>query len=216
MGSNKDARLTIVSNQCQFNRAARVGVTAQPHLSVDTILAIRLRMIHRARYGMLPGLIFLALAGCSDAKPRTEEVDGGRVSGLDGTSTVAVASPPDIAPAEARPADVVRHYYATIGKRQYQTAYALWADSGKASGKTRAEFARGFTETALTIATIGDSIRIGGAAGSQYATVPVTIDATLRDGTSQHFVGTYTLRRAMVDGATPEQRRWHIYSADLH
>jgi hypothetical protein len=37
----------------------------------------------------------------------------------------------------------------------------------------------------------------------------------LRNGTHQHFVGTYTVRRAMVDGATPEQRRWHIYSAHL-
>ena len=54
-----------------------------------------------------------------------------------------------------------------------------------------------------------------GAAGSQYATVPVVVDATLRNGTRQHFEGNYTLRRTMVDGATPEQRRWHIYSGDL-
>ena len=66
-----------------------------------------------------------------------------------------------------------------------------------------------------TTAAIGDSISIEAAAGSQYATVPVTSDAVLRDGSQQRFVGTYTVRRAMVDGATPEQRAWHIYSAKL-
>jgi ornithine carbamoyltransferase len=50
---------------------------------------------------------------------------------------------------------------------------------------------------------------------ARYATVPVIIDAVTRDGTKQRFTGTYTLRRAMVDGATPEQRRWRIYSARL-
>jgi len=57
--------------------------------------------------------------------------------------------------------------------------------------------------------------RMEGAAGSQFATVPVVIDAVLRNGQAQHFEGTYTLRRALVEGATPEQRRWHIYAAEM-
>jgi hypothetical protein len=173
-------------------------------------------MIHPAHCRILPGLMFVALAGCRDAKPHEGDV----VNATSSDTTIAVEHPraplqPENA-GDAGPADVVRRYYTMIGKRQYETAYALWSDSGRASGKTRVEFARGFTQTALTIATVGDSVRVEGAAGSQYATVPVTIDATLRDGTHQHYVGTYTLRRAMVDGATPEQRSWHIYSAKLH
>ena len=63
--------------------------------------------------------------------------------------------------------------------------------------------------------TIGDSTRIEGAAGSEYATIPVTVDAETSRGERQHFVGTYTLRRVMVDGAPAEDRRWHIESAHL-
>ena len=39
--------------------------------------------------------------------------------------------------------------------------------------------------------------------------------ATQRDGSQLKFVGAYMLRRAVADGATPEQRAWRIASADL-
>jgi hypothetical protein len=119
-------------------------------------------------------------------------------------------------PADNTPPAFVAGYYSAIQSRRYADAYALWSDSGRASGKTRAEFANGFAQTATVYVTVGDSVHIEGAAGSQYATVPVAVDATLRSGERQHFVGEYVLRRAMVDGATAEQRRWHIYSARLH
>jgi hypothetical protein len=114
------------------------------------------------------------------------------------------------------PAEIIRRYYDAIQKRDYDSAYALWGDSGKDSRQRREEFAAGFAQTAQVRVAIGDSVRNGAAAGSQYATVPVVINAVLRNGAKQHFTGTYTVRRAMVDGATLEQRRWHIYSAELH
>ena len=51
--------------------------------------------------------------------------------------------------------------------------------------------------------------------GSRYIEVPVSVEATSRDGKVRRFVGAYTLRRSVVDGATPEQRAWRIASADL-
>ena len=116
---------------------------------------------------------------------------------------------------ETAPSDVVRRYYGAIAAHDYDQAYALWGQSGRASGKTRADFAAGFANTAEVRATITDSARIEGAAGSQYATVPVVVNAVLSNGQKQRFTGTYTLRRSMVDGATPAQRVWHIYTADL-
>jgi hypothetical protein len=154
-------------------------------------------------YGILLALVFLALSGCRDAKPRSEHASVSPSQQSKNTDMGAGA------------ADVVRRYYDAIRNGQYDSAYALWEGSGKASGQARAEFASGFAQTERTIVSIGDSLRIEGAAGSQYASVPVTIDAILRGGARQHFNGTYTLRRSMVDGASPEQRRWHIYSADL-
>lgn len=114
-----------------------------------------------------------------------------------------------------QPAEVLRRYYAAIEGRDFAAAYALWGQDGRASGQSLEQFAAGFDKTTHVDATVGDSVRVEGAAGSQYATVPVTVDATLRGGGEQHFTGTYTLRRVMVDGATAAQRRWHIYKAAL-
>jgi hypothetical protein len=112
-------------------------------------------------------------------------------------------------------ANVVRQYYRDIQNREFAAAYARWSDDGRATGKTREAFANGFANTTAVAATVADSGTIEGAAGSQYVTVPVRVEATLRNGTQQHFAGTYTLRRAMVDGATRAQRQWHIFKADL-
>ena len=112
-------------------------------------------------------------------------------------------------------AAVIGGYYSAIQSGRYRDAYSVWSDSGRASGQTPTRFAAGFGQTASVNVTVGDSVSVEGAAGSQYATVPVTVDATLRSGERQHFVGTYTLRRSLVDGASPAQREWKIYSADL-
>jgi hypothetical protein len=117
---------------------------------------------------------------------------------------------------DSTPVAVIRRYYASIQSRKYDDAYTLWSDSGRASGKTALEFAQGFSGTGSVSVSVGHTVRIEGAAGSQYATVPVIVDAVLASGKRQHFVGTYTLRRAMVDGASREQRQWRIYSAHLH
>ncbi len=154
----------------------------------------------------------LAIAACGDRPARVGPNDSAGTSVKPSQPAVkdTLASDTSVTPAQ-----LVRRYYAAIQARDYDAAYALWGQSGQASGKSRGDFAEGFAETTQVRPTVSDSVRMEGAAGSQYATVPVVVDATLRNGTRQHFEGTYTLRRAMVDGATPEQRRWHIYSADL-
>jgi hypothetical protein len=155
----------------------------------------------------------LVIAACGDRGARVER----DTTAARAPATERPALAPDSIPADTiSPEEVVRRYYDAIQKRDYDAAYGLWEDGGKSSGKSRAEFAAGFAQTAQVRVAIGDSVRSGAAAGSQYVTVPVTIDAVLRSGVKQHFTGTYIIRRAMVDGATVEQRRWHIYSADLH
>ena len=114
-------------------------------------------------------------------------------------------------PAAARA--VVQRYYAAIERGRYRTAYQLW---NGASGKSYAAFASGFARTAHTRVVTGTPTDGEGAAGSVFVTVPVTVTATLRNGTRQRFRGSYVLRRVNgVDGATPVQLRWHIASARL-
>jgi hypothetical protein len=161
----------------------------------------------------------LAIVACGEKQSRNER-ESATVVPPDATvgdqrPTTATITDTSATDTSVAPAQLVRRYYAAIQSRKYDSAYSLWGQSGEASGHTRESFTAGFAQTAEVRVAVSDSVQMEGAAGSQYATVPVVVDATLRDGKRQHFEGTYTLRRAMVDGATPEQRRWHIYSADL-
>lgn len=115
----------------------------------------------------------------------------------------------------AAAADVVRRYYSAINARDFSTAWTLWGDDGR-PGQTFAAFEAGFAKTRSTRVTIGPLEPGDAGAGSIYQPVPVTVDATLNDGTRQRFVGSYTVRRVNdVDGATPAQLRWHLGSAQL-
>jgi hypothetical protein len=146
----------------------------------------------------------------------------------DGTSPDALEPPPGVAgtlpddlplpPGEPTPQDaaaVVRDYYASIDAHDYAHAFVLWSDGGRSSGKTAQQFADGFADTANVSVQVDPPGRIDAAAGSRYIKVPVTITASQRDGSAKRYVGTYTLRRAVVDGATTEQRAWRIASAEL-
>ena len=113
-------------------------------------------------------------------------------------------------------ADVVRQYYAAINSHDYRRAYELWSGKGEASKQTFDNFRNGFAKTASTSADVDiDKGQMEGAAGSQYVTIPVRIISKTKDGKEQNFSGEYVLRRSMVDGATPEQRSWRIYSANI-
>jgi hypothetical protein len=110
---------------------------------------------------------------------------------------------------------VIRAYYEAIVREDYARAYRLWGDGGAASRQTFEEFRGGFAETASVQVETGKPGRIEGAAGSRYIEIPVSIAAVKRDGSKQRFQGTYVLRRSEVDGATPEQRTWRLYSARI-
>ena len=120
----------------------------------------------------------------------------------------------DKAPAAARA--VVVRYYDAIDHGRYRTAYRCWDRAGAASRQTYATFVRGFARTKHVRVVTGRPTDGEGAAGSVFVTVPVTVTATLKDGTPQGFRGSYVLRRVNdVPGATAAQLRWHIDSATL-
>lgn len=127
------------------------------------------------------------------------------------------ASAPDAAaePTVQDAVAVVRDYYAAINRRDFARAYALWSDGGRASGQSAQQFAEGFNDTQGVSVEIMAPGQVDAAAGSRYVEVPVALTATHADGRQQRFVGAYTLRRAVVDGATAEQRAWRIGTADL-
>jgi hypothetical protein len=150
----------------------------------------------------------LALSACGPRPAPQASADSAA------TMPDTIPRPPDADSTD--PAQVIRLYYDAINRRDFRTAFMLWGDSGRASGKTLEQFEAGFSATDSSQVTIGKTGRIEGAAGSRYVEIPVTIHAWQRGGMAQEFAGSYVLRRAVVDGATDMQRRWHLYSADIH
>lgn len=151
---------------------------------------------------MLPGEVF-GLPSLDD-NPETglgEATEGIAASGAEPGVDAAVA--------------VVRDYYAAIAAGDFARAYGLWSDGGRSSGQTPQQFAGGFADTAGVVVQPGEPGDIEAAAGSRYIEVPVSVSATQVDGSVRRYIGSYTLRRAVVDGANAEQRAWRIGSAEL-
>jgi hypothetical protein len=159
-------------------------------------------------------------AASSPVTIEVRDAGGWRVSAWEAAATTPAdttpadtSATPDDGPAAAT--DVIRRYYAAIDAGDYARAYALWSGAGAASGQTLEEFAAGFAGIAHTEARVGTTGRIEGAAGSRFIEVPVVVLAVTDAGADQRFEGTYVLRRSVVDGASAEQRRWRIHSADI-
>lgn len=110
----------------------------------------------------------------------------------------------------------LQNYYQAINARNYEQAYADWYNQGQASGQSLAEFSQGYANTNSVMVEVTGVARIEGAAGSSYATLPVTITATATSGQTQRFGGTYVLRKVNDEVRTPvADRGWRIYSADI-
>jgi len=121
-------------------------------------------------------------------------------------------------PAEPTPEDavrVVRDYYAAINGGDFARAYALWADGGRASGQSAAQFASGFADTTGISIEVMPPGRVDAGAGQRHVEVPIAFTVSQRDGSQLRYIGGYSLRRTVVDGATAEQRAWRIDSADI-
>jgi hypothetical protein len=125
------------------------------------------------------------------------------------------AEPPASADSVGDPVAIVRGYYAAIRAHDYLRAYRMWQASGQSGARSFAQFEAGFDSTESVEARTGAPGRVEGAAGSRFITVPVEIDARLRNGTRQRFTGTFTLRRVVVPGASAAERRWHLYASNI-
>jgi hypothetical protein len=109
-------------------------------------------------------------------------------------------------------ANVVQIYYALVESGRYEQAWALWSDGGKASGGDAKAFAARFASYSEYHANIGAPGQIEAGAGQRYVTVPVQVYGRIKaTGKPFHQLGEVTLHRAGdIDGATAEQRAWHI------
>ncbi|HEY9623937.1 MAG TPA: hypothetical protein V6C78_26505 [Crinalium sp.] len=181
------------------------------------------------QYRMAAGgvLLIIAITACNtSAKSQPPSSAPSVASSFESKPTLPLPSPPspvslsqnatDVEPLQQEAVQVIRDYYRAIAQRNYQQAYSAWEGNGTASQQSFEQFQQGFANTACVAVEVGSPGRLDGAAGSSYIEIPVTVTAITKDGTPQRFHGSYVLRRVNnVPGSTPEQRRWHLYSADI-
>lgn len=105
---------------------------------------------------------------------------------------------------------VLRAWADAIEARDWTTVRAFWGDQGARSGLSETDFAARWSGLRYPKVTPGKG-QSEGAVGSLYYTAPVTIT----DG-QRLIKGEVVLRRVNdIEGATPEQLRWHIESTTL-
>jgi hypothetical protein len=163
--------------------------------------------------------VLLALAACDQqaSAPLPDETATPSVvaPAAPATSAMPVASPaPPAAPATPSasrdPQTVLVEWARAVSLRDWKLARAYWGDQGERSGLSEAQFAARWGALGDPQVDIGKGEQEG-AAGSLYYTAPITI----RDG-KRTIKGEVVIRRVNdVDGATPEQLRWHIESTTL-
>jgi membrane-bound inhibitor of C-type lysozyme len=155
-----------------------------------------------------------ATAPATDDEPPLAPAEPGQPGGLPDDRT-PVSEGKFIPDSAQGAANVVQIYFASIEGGKYAAARALWGNDGADSKLSPAAFAASFAKYKEYHANIGGQGEVEGAAGSRYVSVPVQVYARLKDGRPDYQTGTIVLRRTVVDGSTPEERKWHIYSIDL-
>ena len=82
-------------------------------------------------------------------------------------------------------------------------------------GEGAEAFARSFAPYRSYRAMVGEPSEPVAASGWSFVEVPVMITGTLKDGKGFGSAGSISLRRAAgAPGATPAQKKWHIYTGD--
>jgi hypothetical protein len=156
-----------------------------------------------------------AVASSGDADTTAAAADVAIVEMAPAVTAGSASASPVVEPTPLDAVAVIHDYYSAINRSDFGHAWALWSDRGHASGQTPQQFADGYADTANVSAQTQAPERLDAAAGSRYIEIPVSITASRHDGSEHHYTGTYTLRRAMVDGATADQRAWRITTANL-
>lgn len=161
---------------------------------------------------LLPLIILpLLVAACHSREPEPQPVATSSPTPSETATPEAAPSPiatptPDLGALEERkdPERVLRFYADALAARDWAAAARAW---GKDSGVTPATLKAAYDRARPPALTFGKG-RQEGAAGSLFYEAPVTLRFGPADIPQR---GTLTLRRVNdIDGATPEQLRWHI------
>ena len=112
------------------------------------------------------------------------------------------------------PVEVLRSLYNAINRHEYVRAYSYWNSTAQ-NLPGLDQFEQGYSSTQAVTLTAG-LVTPDAGAGQFYYTVPVTLKASLSDGTPQTFVGCYVLHISNPDiQAAPPFQPLGIESANV-
>lgn len=111
---------------------------------------------------------------------------------------------------------VIRSYYNAINRHEYVRAYSYWEPAAAAQElPSYNQFEQGYADTASVELTTGEISGDAGAGQYDYS-VPVALQATLTSGSTQTYVGCYTLHLSNPNAqGVPPFKPLDIRSADL-
>lgn len=175
--------------------------------------------------------LILHLAGCDKAPTPRREAEPSPVETPALVPTQGPLAPEEAAPTpslppatmtsqspsatDRDPAHALDYWREAMEKRNWTAARGVFGEHGAQSGMTPEAFAAAWGKYRIVDVTVGPGEQDAGA-GSIYYEVPVTITGLTTANKPYHLGGRLTLRRVNdVDGATPEQLRWHIERSTL-
>lgn len=168
---------------------------------------------------MAPATGFLAENGTNavtNTDPLPADPSPGAADGIN--DGIPDLTPAVLTPEAERGIEGARNHLLSFARaielEEYDQARALLSGTDR-DRWSRAQFADLFSDLGRISVAIPDGTTEGGA-GSIYYTAPVTITGADRDGRPVRIEGEAVLRRVNdVDGATPEQLRWHFETLTL-
>lgn len=174
------------------------------------------------KLGQIGFALAFALASCGPRRDPQQPVNNGSAPVVPAPSAPSTPSSPSTAannvpraapekkvidPKSTQAAtDLVDRFAELLDRRRFGEAYMLLGPNAPPRAEFDRQFAR-YSDLKVAAGAAGDQ---GGAAGSIYLSVPITVSGTL-DGNSVTRSATAIVRRVNdVPGSTEAQRRWHI------
>jgi len=93
-------------------------------------------------------------------------------------------------------ADLIREHYTAISRESYRRAFDLW----EKGSRDFEEFSREAEQISRAVVTFGDAGRAGTVDGMPTIEVPVTVQITTPEGTTEERHETFLLRKSQQEG----------------
>lgn len=150
------------------------------------------------------------MTGCSTSQNDSQNTPPANAASTTASDDTTSAS------SQSGPSSVLQQYFHALGAGQFDQAYALWRTQSHQAPASPADLKSQYNDVASIQMTVTGDTRTEGAAGTVYATVPITVTEHTRDGTDKSRTGKCVLARSNnVPASAAKAQHWQLHSCDL-